>query len=224
MSTESRINENNKYDGSQESKERLMNLFYITKGNIQEYVNYAKQYRTYLANTLNAIEEDRKESNIENYSDVVNRVLKITETKNMLDIVRLLFNALTSFNAFKGYIYHEIKNCTHKELQPFLIKFKPLLTAKYIDTDLDFDLSEFLLDVRNTYVHNGKYVAKLGLISSGIQNHLVPSVAIQVKDIWNKEHLEKNNIPEDCVIDTLEVFEKYLKFFNEVNIEEILKV
>ena len=218
---ESRVKNTDCYDGSYISKQRLANLFYITQGNIDEYVNYGKQYRTYLKNILNRIEEERKVSNLHDFSKTANSVLRITESKNIADLVRLLFNALTALDALKSYIYLDLIKLKHRELQFLVEELNKLFIAKCIDTNQSFDLGKFLHDVRNTYLHNGEFVAKLELIPSGEINKLVPAIAIRVNKIWNKEFLKKSNLSDDYVIDTLEVFIKYQQVFNGININDV---
>ena len=78
-----RMEETDIYDGSRMAKERLVNLYLYTDGNIREFCNASLNYRKYIVKTLNAIEENRKIDEIENFSAICNRVLKITEIDNV---------------------------------------------------------------------------------------------------------------------------------------------
>lgn len=172
---------------------------------------------------LNRIGEDENANEIQNHLEVANRVLKITGSKNISDLVRILFNTLTAFDALKGYVLNELENCKFAELVSFIKTFKKLLTAKCIDANKDFDLGKFLHDVRNTYLHSGVFFARLEFIPSGQANKVVPSIAIQVNKIWKAEYLEKINLADDYVIDTLEVLENYQKLLREINIDDIFE-
>ena len=75
-------------------------LYYIAKLNIRDYVNEGNAYVKYITNKLNEINKDKKLSNIQNYDEVFYRIFKITEIDNVANLTRLLFNVLTSFDAF----------------------------------------------------------------------------------------------------------------------------
>lgn len=201
-----RLVEPNKYNGSIESKERLKYLYYIAKLNIRDYVNEGNAYVKYIANKLNEINKDKKLSNIQNYDEVFYRVFKITEIDNVANLTRLLFNVLTSFDAFLCYISSELKQISHNELTKVIKELEPILKIYVKDSNGSIDLTFFISEVRNTFIHNGKYIAQFSMLPNDSNEKYVPGISIQLNQIFKEEYFNENNIPEDSCLDTIEIF------------------
>jgi len=191
--------------------------------NIKEFCRAFKTYRDYFVKTANLIEEDRKRDCLDDYSKIADRVLKITETDNILTLNRLLFNVLSALDALIGYVYNKANGwASHKELAAMINIIKPLLNAKTIDTNQDFDLMELLHQTRNTLIHNGKFVCKFATVPSGAKDTYIPALIIIPSDIFNEQYCKKHSIAKDYFIDTYEIFNKFLEAFSKININQIL--
>lgn len=220
-----RVSEPDKYNGSKESKERLRYLFYITKLNIKDFLNIGNSYVKYLTEKLNQIQEDKKVSNIDNYDIVFERIFKITEVDNVGNLTRLLFNVLVSFDAFNSYISSELKSLSHNELKEFIQALQPLMVINIPNCSNTIDLPFFISEVRNTFVHNGKYIAQFSLLPSDDNKHYVPGLSITLKNVFNKEFLDENNLNDDDMIDTIETFNIIDKNINQLEtiLDNVLK-
>ena len=208
MKITNRTEQTDKYDGTDVAKQRLLNLFLFTDMNIKEYCRATETYRAYYLKTINAIENDRKIDNLPYYSDITNRVLKITEIDNILSLNRLLFNVLSAFDAFIGYISRELKHINYNELKELVDTITPLLNAKTIDTNQDFDLMELLHQARNALIHSGDFVCKFMNIPSGEKDMVVPALAIIPSQIFSEQYCKQHNIINEYCVDTYEVFKK----------------
>ncbi len=220
-----RVMETDKYDGTSMAKQRLLNLFLITDLNIKEFCDMNLKYKKYISKTLNMIEKDRLIDELPYYSDISNRVIKITELDNVLSLSRLLFNVLSSFDAFIGYIYSSNKRqwVAFDELKNIFSLLEPLFTAKTIDTHQDFDMLELLHETRNAFIHNGKYVSKLGLIEDNVTKQAVPALVIIPSEIFNEKYCKEHNIVKEYVIDTYEIFNVFAGVFKKVG-EQLEKI
>lgn len=215
-----RIKETDIYDGSKMAKERLVNLYLYTDGNIREFCNASSNYRKYIVKTLNAIEENRKIDEIENFSEICNRVLKITEIDNVQTLNRLFFNVLASFDAFISYLFSKEKGCwvDYPELQKIISILKQSFKAKMINQNQDYDIQELLCETRNSLIHNGRFVSKFARVESGTPNVDVPALVIIPSEIFNEKYCKEHNIKKDDVIDTYEIFEFYQGIFEKIDI------
>ena len=194
-----RIKEKDIYDGSEMAKERLVNLFLYADGNIQEFCNASSKYRKYIVKTLNLIEENRKIDEIENFSEISNRVLKITEIDNVETLNRMFFNVLASFDAFISYIFSKKRGCwvDNPELKEIIAILKQSFKAKMIDSTQDYDIQELLCETRNSLIHNGKFVTKFARVKSGIPNVDVPTLVIVPSEIFNENYCREHKIRKD---------------------------
>ena len=216
-----RIKEMNKYNGSKQSKERLCNLFYIMKLNINDYTNIGSNYVKYLTEIFNDIRYDMNKANIDNYNVIFERIFKITEINNIGNLNRLLFNVLVSLDAFNDYISSELNNVSHNELKDFVLFYNNLMNAKIIETNINISLKDLIAETRNTIIHSGKYVTQFTLLPSDDKKNYVPGLSIPLKQIYNEQFFRDYNLPDDLVIDTIEVF----RIFNDniPKLEELLK-
>lgn len=221
IKNKNRIEQTDKYDGTSVAKQRLLNLFLYTDMNIKEFCRAMKSYREYFVETVNAIEIDRKKNCLPYYSDISNRVLKITEISNVLSLNRLLFNVLSAFDAFIGYISKEIKQTTYSELKELVDTIKPLLNAKTIDSNQDFDLMELLHQARNALIHSGDFVCKFVNIPSGAINMVVPAIAIIPSEIFSEKYCNEHGIDKEYCVDTYEIFSKFSESFSKIDLKFI---
>lgn len=219
MKNTNRIKQTDKYDGTDVAKQRLLNLFLFTHMNIKEYCRAMETYRTYYVKTINAIENDRKIDYLPYYSDITNRVLKITEIDNVLSLNRLLFNVLSAFDAFIGYISKELKHISYNELKELVDTITPLLNAKTIDTNQDFDLMELLHQARNALIHSGDFVCKFMNIPSGEKDMVVPALAIIPSQIFSEQYCKQHNIINEYCVDTYEVFKKISEALSKLDLK-----
>lgn len=215
-----RIKETDIYNGSEMAKQRLVNLFLYADGNIQEFCNVSSQYRKYIVKTLNLIEENRKIDEIENFSEICNRVLNITEIDNVETLNRLFFNVLASFDAFISYLFSKEKGCwvDAPELQEIISILKQSFKAKMVDPNQDYDIQELLCETRNSLIHNGRFVSKFTRVESGTPNVDVPALVIIPSEIFNEKYCKEHKIEKDYVIDTLEIFNHFKNVFENIDV------
>ena len=201
-----RQQEPDKYNGSIESKERLKYLFYIANANICDFINEGNSYVKYIAKKLNLINEDKKKAEFENYDEIFNRTFKILEYENIAHLSRLLFNVLVSFDAFLHYISSEIKQINHNELAIIIESLKPILDIEIPELNKTINLPFFISEVRNTFLHNGKYIAQFSILPNDDCDKYVPGLSIRLDNIFNDEYFINNQIPRGYNLDTIEVF------------------
>ena len=179
----------------------------------------------YLTDKLNQIQKDKRDSKIKDYDIVFKRIFEITEVDNVGNLTRLLFNVLVAFDAFNNYISSELKSLSHNELKDFIRLLQRLMVIHIPNCSNTIDLPFFISEVRNTFVHNGKYIAQFSLLPSDDGEYYVPGLSIALKNIFNKEFLDKNNLNDNDMIDTIETFDIIDKNINqlEIMLDNIIK-
>ena len=219
-----RKKEIDKYDGTSVAKQRLLNLFLYTDENIKEFCRHAKTYREYFTKVLFTIEEDRKKDYLPQYSDIANRVLKITEIDNVRTLNRLFFNFLSAFDSFTGYIKNEFTQCLYSELKELIEALKILSIAKTVDTKQDLDVMELLHQARNALIHSGSYICKFTSLPSRPEDmfECVPALVIIPSEIFSENYCKEHNIEEDFCLDVYEILQNFSEALDKVDLTKIV--
>ncbi len=220
-----RLKHKDYYDGSQQSKERLVNLFTYADLNMREFCTNMRKYRQYLVKTFNHLEEDRKTSSIENYSIVANRIIKITEIDNLLDLTRMFYNALIAFDGFVDFFhsYNKIRGFEGWLNNKDLTEIIKILKCSFIAVDstnnnTNVDIQYILHQARNAFIHTGRFICTFANVPNNA-NQLVPAVIIKPSDIIDSESCKQHNWDSEICLDALEVMENLNSSFDKIEKE-----